>query len=549
VDCLNQINAVLAANNIQDSSGNLIQFAASLGNIVWIIALAVGNMEANKDLNLLGAAQQFSIQQETTAQLLETLPMTGTQVIPGAFSLLTLQVAATSAGCTIPVGTKAPYGTMCNFVVENTTVIGPSGVANILCQSDTLGPIAVAAGAITAFSSTIAGVASVTNPAGAILGRLQETSQQLQQRLLAGNVIQTNLGGTIAALQGIQGLTSAVVYLNVSPATTLVLAGATVPSLSSYIVVEGSDITGVAIANAYSTRMLTQTFSLGGGMPALFSYGPRTDYTFLAGDNSVNTAAGNFLTAGFVAGQWVTISGSVSNNVNGLISTVTALKMVLTNVVVTAEADANSITLSASALPPVYTRTDISFSATDNSINTVAGVFNKAGFVAGQWIQITDGAGSPLNNGVIGNIVSATAAKIILSNCSIATEASGGASMSLTVKNVQPYTTASKQLIPIQYDVAPFQQIYVTVYYDINSVSAVNFTGSIAAILTAMSWTVGQPVTSALIAEALFNFPYCRITGAQVSLVAGGGGLANEVLPNVNAMPQILAANVSVVPG
>ena len=93
-DILAQINAVLQTNNVKDSSGNVIQFAASLGNVVWILCLAMGNVRADDDLLLLQASQQFSIAQETDAQLLETLPMTGTSLIPGAYSVVTLNVTA-----------------------------------------------------------------------------------------------------------------------------------------------------------------------------------------------------------------------------------------------------------------------------------------------------------------------------------------------------------------------------------------------------------------------------------------------------------------------
>lgn len=71
----------------------------------------------------------------------------------------------------------------------------------------------------------------------------------------------------------------------------------------------------------------------------------RTDLTFLAGDNSVNTAGGNFITAGFAAGQWVIVQGSASNNNTYLVKSVTASKMILLTYSVIAEADANSITL------------------------------------------------------------------------------------------------------------------------------------------------------------------------------------------------------------
>lgn len=56
----------------------------------------------------------------------------------------------------------------------------------------------------------------------------------------------------------------------------------------------------------------------------------RTDISFANADNSINTVAGNFITAGFVVGQEIVISGSVSNNFYGIISTVAALKIVLT---------------------------------------------------------------------------------------------------------------------------------------------------------------------------------------------------------------------------
>ena len=458
VDTLNQINAILQANNVTDANGNLIQLAASLGNVVWIMCLAVGNIQAVNDQNLLSAAQQFSIQQESPAQLMETLPMVGTSLIPGAYSLLSLQVTATSAGCTINAGTKAPYGTVCNFIVQNTTVIPSNGSALILCQSDTLGPIAVAASAVTAFSTTIPGVSSVYNPSGAIVGRNLETIQQLQQRLLLGNVINTNLDGTIRAIQGIQGLTAAVVWLNQSPTTPLVLAGgASIPALSSYIVVEGSDITGVAIANAYAARMLAQTWSVGIGTPYT-----RTDLTFAAyPTNTITTSGGNFITAGFALNQWVQITGSVSNPFIGKIVGLTASVMTLGQCQLIAESDANSITI--------------------------------------------------------------------------------------TIKNVQVYTTASGQQIPIQYDVAALQQIDLTVYYYAGTNTASNIQSSIAAILSALPWQIGQLVTSQLILAALQNFPYATITGAQVAL--HGGGLGNEAVTPGNMLPVISASNVTAATG
>ena len=459
VDILNNINAVLQANNIRDSSGNLIQFAASLGNIVWIMALALGNMRADDDAILLAASQEFSISEESDAQLLATLPMTGTTLIPGAYSLVTLAVTADASGATVPVGTKAALGTICNFLVLATTTIGSGSTAMILCQSDTIGPIAVAPGQLTSFATTIPHVVSVTNPAGAVVGRNVETTQQLRQRLLAGNVINTNLDGTRRAILSIQGITQAVIYLNTSPTGTLALqGGVNIPPLSTYIVVAGLDLTGLAIAAAYASRMLIQTYAVGPGPTYT-----RTDLTFLTGDNSVNTAGGNFVTAGFVANQWVTITGSVSNNFTFMIGTVTASKITAVAVSVTfvAEADANSITLA--------------------------------------------------------------------------------------VKNVQVYTTGSGQLIPVLFDYAANQNIYVQVFYELGSATVTGFDVAIKNIVAAMAWTIGQPVTAALVLQALTGFSYARITGAQVS--TDNATWKNEVYPNGNALPYIAVGNIAVAAG
>jgi len=59
----------------------------------------------------------------------------------------------------------------------------------------------------------------------------------------------------------------------------------------------------------------------------------RTDISFASTDNSINTVAGNLITAGFIVGQITTISGSVNNNLTGgVIETVAANKITLINV-------------------------------------------------------------------------------------------------------------------------------------------------------------------------------------------------------------------------
>jgi hypothetical protein len=462
-DMLNDINAQLAANGITDGNGNIVTLQPIASNAIWILCLAVGAMRADDDQALLAAAQQFSIAQASDAQITELLPLAGTTLIPAAYSVVTLTVTADATGATVTSGTKAPYGTVCNFVTLTTTVIAANGTAQILAQADVIGPIAVAPGALTAFSPSVAHVTSVSNAQGAILGRNVETVQQVRQRLLGSTTNDFSLSGTLNAILAVQGITGAQLYLNQSPTVNLGLPGSiNVPPLRAYIVLAGTDLTGVAVANAYAQRMLVDTFSVGPGSPA------------------------------------------------------------------------------------PYTRSDISFSATDNSVNTASGNFTTAGFISGQWVQFSDGNTGGLNNNVIGLVGTVTATKIVLTQCSIQTESATG-SVTLTVKNVQVFQSAGGQKIPIQYDIATSQNVYIKVYYELGSATATGFDSSIKSVVAAIPWTIGQHVTAAIVLQALEGFAYATITGAQVSL--DNVSYYNEVLPSGNAIPYTPAANITVTNG
>lgn len=101
-------------------------------------------------------------------------------------------------------------------------------------------------------------------------------------------------------------------------------------SASRLISMTGSTFTFIASSNSVNT----------------LSY-IRTDLTFLASDNSINTLAGNFITAGFAPDQVIYISGSASNNISGgAITIITSTKMILSGVSIVDESDADSITIS-----------------------------------------------------------------------------------------------------------------------------------------------------------------------------------------------------------
>ena len=75
----------------------------------------------------------------------------------------------------------------------------------------------------------------------------------------------------------------------------------------------------------------------------------RTDLTFASAGKTITTVGGNFLTAGFVIGNQLTISGSASNNevASLTIANVSAL-VITTNEAIVNESDANSITIACS---------------------------------------------------------------------------------------------------------------------------------------------------------------------------------------------------------
>lgn len=376
-DILGRINAILSSKGILDSNGVIMQMAAVDSNAVWIMCLADGANLADLDSALLAAQKMFSVSECSDAQVSSCLPVAGTSLIPGAYSLLSLNVTADTSGATVNSGTKAPFGTVCNFVVVTTTAIPAGATVPILCQSDTIGPIEVAAHQITAFQTTIAHVTAVDNPSSAVPGRNLETYPQVRQRLLQGNIADVALDGAINAIKAIQGITDAKIWFNYDLVTTLNITGTSGVIVSvlprqAYIIVAGVDETGAAIATAYAKRM-------------------------------------NALTSG---------------------------------------------------------------------------------------------------------------------------------------ASHQTYTSLAGQSIPIYYDVAAAQQIYVKVYYDPNTVTATGFQTDIQTIVASTVWGIGKTVTAAAIDIALDGFQYALVKGSQVSW--DNATWTNEVVVDANKYAQIQSANVTV---
>ncbi|MCP3980751.1 MAG: hypothetical protein GY716_15725 [bacterium] len=170
------------------------------------------------------------------------------------------------------------------------------------------------------------------------------------------------------------------------------------------------------------------------------------DIVFTAADSSLNNTGDDFLALGFKKGQRVTVSDSVvsagANNGGYILGTVTALKMLLT----TDGRTAATIVDEAAVAATVHTgslvtdRTTLSFDGPSNEIRDSGNGFVDDGFVAGQWITITD-ASNGGNNGLF-RIDSVLAGAMPLTHGStIVTEAAAASIDLVTERYVENGTT------------------------------------------------------------------------------------------------------------
>lgn len=254
---IENINKLLQENNITDKDGNLIQLKPNYGNAMYLLSLGDGQRFAENDEKLSKAINSFNIELCDDQQIENLLPIAAVTRNPGSYSTLRLTVTASGDGaCTIPAGTKAPYGNV-NFVVQETAVIsaGATQVINTVC--DTIGPVAVLTGEVTAFESTIANLESVINNESSVPGVAKESTNSLRRRLIAGDTIKFSINGCKSALEELTGVTYARVYFNYNTSSVLELPGGVeIQPRTAYIVIHGSSD---KIAEVYSEFMSAPT--------------------------------------------------------------------------------------------------------------------------------------------------------------------------------------------------------------------------------------------------------------------------------------------------
>lgn len=238
---MGKINQLLQENNITDDNGNIIQLSQNYSNALYLLSLGDGERFADNDTKLSAAINSFNIELCDDAQLENLLPIAAVSRNPGSYSTLRLTVTASTTGaCTIPAGTKAPFNEV-NFITQTDVIISAGATQIIDTVCDTIGPVAVLTGEVTAFEGSIANLESVENLESSVPGTSEESTNELRERIIAGDTIKYSLDGCKTALEELTGITYARVYFNYNTSKTITLSGGVVlQPRTAYIVVHGS---------------------------------------------------------------------------------------------------------------------------------------------------------------------------------------------------------------------------------------------------------------------------------------------------------------------
>ena len=254
---LESINALLEENNVVDSDGNVIKLSKSFANALYLQILAGANRLAINDEKLQAGINSFNIELCDDQQIENLLPIASITRNPGSYSTLILTATASEDGvCTIPAGTKAPFGDV-NFVVSATAVIQPGTTQNIATVCDTIGAYSVLVGEITSFENQIPNLESVRNNVSSVPGNAAETTASLRQRIIKGQTIPYSLDGVKLALEELTGINHAKIYFNFNTSETITLEGnVVIQPRTAYIVINGSSD---QIAETYAKYMNAPT--------------------------------------------------------------------------------------------------------------------------------------------------------------------------------------------------------------------------------------------------------------------------------------------------
>jgi len=252
VDLLNEYNALLQAQGLPP-------IVATPANALWLIFLALGSKIQSQDELIAQAVNSFNLALSDDQQIVNFLPAAGTELIPGAFTSVILEVVAGAGTLTVPSGSVLPYGDV-NFTTVSGITLPASGIGEVIALCNTLGPVVVGPNQLTSFSTSFPNLVSVTNPSAGVTGRNDETPTGARNRLIRGETIGWNLNGVQRAIGSISGITACKVYFNFDTQNNMVLEGgmAVLPR-HALIVIAGTDTSGTEIASTYMGLMSAPT--------------------------------------------------------------------------------------------------------------------------------------------------------------------------------------------------------------------------------------------------------------------------------------------------
>lgn len=459
---ITKLNAILEENDIRDESGNIIKLSQNFANALYLLMLSGSDRLKDNDEKLQSAINSFNVDLCDDEQIENLLPIASIQRNEGSYSTIKLTCTAGDAVCTIPKGTKAPFGEY-NFITDYEAVIQPNETQNISATCDKVGAVAVLQGEITSFEVQIPNLASVVNNVSSDVGSDAESVDSLRKRIQQGQIIPYSLDGVKYAIEELKGIKHARVYFNFSTTNTTTLEGGIVlQPRTAYIVINGESN---EIASTYAKYMSAPTQNA----PNASTTGTPTTVNLMitCGSESVTLPIG---------------TSFVYDNVTFEIDEETTLTATET--------------------------ATVGFTATEVGAVTIpSGTIHR-------FTQEIDGL-------------------------TYITNAQSVEGLPKTAYS-QDYITASGQSIPIYYDKADSQQVFVRVVLEKgenNDTEQIRNQIKRDLIASSANWVIGESITSLITSAPFNNCVYAKIAYTQVS--TDGTSWSNRVTTSANVIPHV----------
>lgn len=242
LNLLNYINQYCVDHNILDSDGNVLQFVVNITSPVWLIILGLGYMFNVFQRLVYACGLSFNISSCPDSQILNLMEIAGTEYLTGTETIINCTVLATSDGpCVITKDMVVTYnynGSPVIFKPAYDVTILASGSGKIALQSESVGPMYIPAGAITAFDTPPANFASMTS-LNSLPGSNPETTTEARARLQKGIETVSGIDACITALRALTGVQTANLFFNTSLTTNLTIADIVIPPRSCGMIVQG----------------------------------------------------------------------------------------------------------------------------------------------------------------------------------------------------------------------------------------------------------------------------------------------------------------------